>query len=115
MIAHVVLFRPRADLPAGERERLADTFGTAVAEIGSIRRVRVGRRIRHGRGYEALMTTDYTHVALFEFDDVAALESYLKHPAHEALAARFFAAFEVALMYDFALLEGNAAALLLAP
>jgi hypothetical protein len=114
MIAHVVLFRPRAGLPGPERERLADAFSIAVAEIGSIRRVRVGRRITHGRGYEALMTTDYSHMAIFEFDDVTALESYLRHPAHEALAARFFAAFEVALMYDFDLLEGKDAPRLLA-
>ena len=112
MIAHIVLFRPRPDLPAASREALGEAFTTALTEIGSIRRVRVGQRITHGRGYEALMTEHYSHVALFEFDDVAGLTAYLEHPAHHALAARFFAAFEVALMYDFELFEGGNTGLL---
>jgi hypothetical protein len=112
MIAHVVLFRPRPDLASGEREALGEAFNRAVSEIDSLRRVRVGRRVTHGRGYEALMTEHYSHAAIFEFEDVAALKAYLEHPAHEALAARFFAAFEVALMYDFELFEGERAWLL---
>ena len=112
MIAHVVLFRPRPDLSAAEQGALGSAFATALAEIGSIRRVRVGERIRHGRGYEALMTEHYSHAAIFEFDDVAGLTAYLEHPAHDALAARFFATFQVALMYDFELVEGGGAGLL---
>lgn len=107
MIAHVVLFRPRPDLSGATRDALGEAFTTALTEIGSIRRVRVGRRLTHGRGYEALMTEHYSHVALFEFDDAAGLTAYLEHPAHGALAARFFAAFEVALMYDFELFDGG--------
>ena len=112
MIAHVVLFRPRSDLAPAEREALGGAFAKASSEIGSIRRVRVGRRLTHGRGYEALMTEHYSHVAIFEFDDVAGLRTYLEHPAHEVLAARFFAAFAVALMYDFELFDGASADML---
>jgi len=106
MIAHVVLFRPRAHLPATERARLGAAFSEALREIPSIRRASVGARVLHGRGYEALMRTNYSHAAILEFDDVAGLRAYLEHPAHEALGTLFFDLFEEALMYDFAVKEG---------
>ena len=106
MIVHIVMFRPRPGLPDSDRHGLADALGEALREIPSIRRARIGPRVTHGRGYEALMHVDYQYLALLEFDDVAGLKAYLEHPAHDALAARFFAAFEEALMYDFDLQEG---------
>ena len=109
MIAHVVFFKPRADLEAGARDALIASFERALRDIPSISRARVGRRVTHGRPYEALMRVDYQYAALLEFEDVAALEAYLEHPAHAELAARFFTVFEEALMYDFALTEDAAA------
>jgi hypothetical protein len=106
MIAHLVLFRPRADLSAHDRQSLADALTAALREIPSIRRARIGRRLTHGRPYEALMRVNYEYAAVLEFDDLAGLQAYLQHPAHEALASRFFASFEEALMYDFELQEG---------
>lgn len=106
MIAHVVLFRPRGDLSPAARTALAGALETALREIPSIRRARVGRRLLHGRAYEALMQVDYQYAAVLEFDDTAGLRAYLDHPAHERLASQFFSAFEHALMYDFDLKEG---------
>lgn len=107
MIAHVVLFTPRQGLSPAERRGLADAFAGALQEIPSIRRARVGRRRTHGRpGYEQMMRTNYEYAAIIEFDDAAALQAYLQHPAHETLARTFFATFEQALMYDFDLAEG---------
>jgi hypothetical protein len=106
VIAHLVLFRPRADLTAGARGDLAAAFATAVREIPSVRRVCVGRRVTLGRPYEQLMRSDMQYAAMFEFEDVAGLRAYLEHPAHEQLAARFFDAFEEALMYDYDLKDG---------
>jgi hypothetical protein len=106
MIAHVVMFRPRPEVSEAERAALADAFREALREIPSIRRARIGRRVTHGRAYESLMRADYPYAAVLEFDDLAALEAYLEHPAHDALASRFFATFEEALMYDFDLSEG---------
>lgn len=106
MITHLVLFRPRPGLSAADRRSLVDAFVRALREIPSIRRARVGRRVTHGRGYEALMRSDYPYVAILEFDDEAGLKAYLDHPAHDALGDRFFATFEEALMYDFDLGEG---------
>ena len=107
MLVHVVLFRPHADLSADGRAGLADAFAIALREIPSIRRARIGRRVTHGRQYEQLMHVDYQYAAVLEFDDLAGLNAYLQHPAHDALAARFFAAFEEALMYDFELKDGE--------
>ena len=107
MIAHIVLFRPRADLTAGERQSLADAFGAALREIPAVRRARVGRRFTHGGGYEQLMRVHYDYAAVLEFDDAAGLLAYLEHPAHHELSERFYSAFEDALIYDYELGEGR--------
>ncbi len=107
MIAHIVLFRPRGDLSAGDRQSLADSFAAALRQIPTVRRARVGRRITHGRGYEQLMRTSYDYAAVLEFDDRAGLLAYLEHPVHQELGDRFFSAFEEALMYDYELRDGE--------
>ncbi len=112
MIAHIVLFRPKANLSADERGALVAAFARALREIPSIRHSRVGRRITHGRGYETSMREDYQYIAVLEFDDVAGLKAYLQHPAHEELAERFFRAFDAALMYDYAITDGGIGAVL---
>jgi hypothetical protein len=42
MIAHVVLFQPRADLSPTDREAFAAAFERAITEIPQVRRARVG-------------------------------------------------------------------------
>ena len=79
---------------------------TALRDIPSIRRARIGARVTHGRPYELLMKVNYEFAAILEFDDLEGLTAYLTHPAHDALGARFFEAFEEALMYDYTLEEG---------
>ena len=102
MIAHVVLFRPRAELTDAERSSLVDAFTRALNQIPSIRRSRVGKRVTHGRpGYEQMMREHYEYIAVIEFDDREGLKAYLDHPAHKELASQFFSAFDAALMYDF--------------
>ena len=101
MLSHVVLMKPRPDLPDGERQALIDAFERAVREIPEVRDVRVGKRVVHGAGYEqaALDTADY--IITIDFDDLAGLQAYLRHPAHEALGARFNQSCRSALVYDF--------------
>jgi hypothetical protein len=101
MISHIVLFRPRPDLTADARDAIVAAFESALRDIPSIRGARVGRRILHGRPYEALMKDDFPYAAVIEFDDIAGLTAYLEHPSHEQLATRFFMALEQALIYDF--------------
>lgn len=107
MITHLVLFRPRPGLSESDRRGLADALKSALQTIPSIRRARIGRRVTHGRPYEQLMRVDFQYAALLDFDDMAGLQAYLQHPAHESLAAQFFQVLEDALMYDFDLQEGN--------
>jgi hypothetical protein len=107
MLVHLVLFRPRPDLDAAGRQRLAAALSAVIREIPSVRHARVGRRVTHGRPYEQLMRVDYTHVALLEFDDLNGLKAYLEHPSHEQLASRFFESFEEALMYDYEVADGE--------
>lgn len=106
MITHVVLLRPRAGLSGEERAGLADALRAAIETIPSVRRARIGRRVTFGRGYEQSMRTNYEFVALLDFDDLDGLRAYLDHPAHEALATRFFQVLDDALMYDFEVEEG---------
>jgi len=105
VIAHLVLFKPKADLSPADREALAGALTAAARQIPSVRRVRVGRRVTHGRAYEQLMRVDYTHAAILEFDDLDGLQAYLRHPAHEELARRFFLSFDEGLFYDYELTE----------
>jgi stress responsive alpha/beta barrel protein len=109
MIAHVVLFTPKRTLASAERQALGAAFSAAIKQIPSVRRARIGRRVTHGRPYEQLMVIDYSHAAVIEFDDLSGLKAYLNDPAHDRLAAVFFASFEHALMYDFDLDEGDRA------
>ena len=114
MIVHLVLFRPRPHLSEASRAALLEALATALQEIPSIRKARIGRRLVIGRPYETLMRVDYSHAAVLEFDDRAGLQAYLDHPAHQNLATRFFEVFEEALLYDFQLEEGDAGIVLAA-
>jgi hypothetical protein len=101
MVWHLVLMKPRPDLAAAERRGLLDAFDRACREIPTVRDVRVGRRVTHGAGYEAGSPDTADYVALIAFDDLAGLQTYLRHPAHEPLGARFNQSLSSALVYDF--------------
>jgi hypothetical protein len=106
MIAHVVLFQPRANLPATEREALAASFEHALTSIPQVRRARVGARRTLGRLYDQQNICDFSFVAIMEFDSEADLLTYLDHPAHNELGRGFYETAEAALVYDFELTEG---------
>ena len=59
MIAHVVMFRPPADLPDADREALLDAMRAAFTGIAEIRRVRIGKRLLIGRRYETQMAEHF--------------------------------------------------------
>jgi hypothetical protein len=105
VVAHVVLFRPRAGLTPDERAALVSAFSRALRDISGVRRAMVGRRVTHGRPYEQLMTENYEFSAVLEFDDLRALTDYLEHPSHAELGERFFSSFEAALVYDYEMTE----------
>ena len=101
MITHVVVMKPRADLSARDRELLVGAFERAMREIPAVRAVRVGRRVTHGAQYEQGAPDVADFLILIDFDDLAGLQTYLRHPAHEAVAAHFQRLVESGWVYDF--------------
>ena len=94
--------KPRADLSAGDRTAFVESFERAIRDIPTVRGVRIGRRVRHGAGYES-SAPDADYAVIIDFDDVAGLQTYLRHPAHVELGARFGQALSSAMVYDFEL------------
>ena len=78
-----------------------DALREAAKEIRTVRRFHVGPRVTHGAAYERLMSHDYPYAALVEFDDLAGLQTYLQHPAHERLGGLFYSLQVAALAYDY--------------
>ena len=101
MVWHLVLMKPRPDLSADDSRELIDAFDRACREIPTVREVRVGRRVTFGAGYEAGVPDSADYVVAIAFDDLAGLQAYLRHPAHEGLGARFNQSLSSALVYDF--------------
>ncbi|HEU4936943.1 MAG TPA: Dabb family protein [Vicinamibacterales bacterium] len=106
MIVHVVLFSPKPDLSPSDRTAVLDALQSAAKNIPSIKRLRVGKRVKHSLpGYEQMMRDDYEYAVIIEFDDVEGLKSYLVHPAHAAAGHHFTAAASKALAYDYEISE----------
>ena len=104
MIVHLVLFRPKSDLPDADRVGLVDAIARAHREIASIRKFTVGKRTMREASYAQVMP-DYPYAALVEFDDARGLQEYLAHPAHQELGRRFWETSDSPLAYDYELLE----------
>ena len=100
MVSHVVLMTPRPNLAAADRRALIDAFDRAIREIPTVKDVRIGRRVTHGAGYEQ-SAPEMSYLAVIDFDDLAGLQTYLRHPAHLDLGARFGQSLSTALVYDF--------------
>ena len=107
MIAHVVLFRPKATLSDAERAAFVDALTHALTEIDLIQRATIGRRVTFGRLYEQQHAADFPYAAILEFATEADLLAYLEHPAHASLGRQFYVASEEALALDYEWLEGD--------
>jgi hypothetical protein len=106
VIAHVVLFRPKAHLSDDDRTALILSLQTAVDGIPTIRRARIGRRILLNRpGYETQMAEHFEYSAILEFDSESDLRAYLDHPAHEELGMRLYSSAAAVLAYDYESVE----------
>jgi hypothetical protein len=101
MLTHLVLMAPRPGLTEADRSALIAAFERAIREIESVRHVRVGRRVVHGAGYEASAPDIAEYVAIIDFDDLAGLQAYLRHPAHGELGERFGLSLRSAVVFDF--------------
>jgi hypothetical protein len=56
--------------------------------------------VTHGAAYEQTAANLDILIAI-EFDDLAGLQTYLRHPAHAELGARFNQAMDSGMVYDF--------------
>jgi hypothetical protein len=101
MIAHIVLFKPRADVTDDDRRQFVDAIVRARREIPGIRRFHLGRRVMREASYAQAMPQDFAYAAVIEFDDAAAVQAYLQHPAHEPMGSWFWKVSEATLVYDY--------------
>jgi hypothetical protein len=99
MVSHLVLMKPRPDLTTADEAAFIDAFDRAMRDIPTVRGVRIGRRVTHGAGYET-SAPDMDYVAIIDFDDLAGLQAYLRHPAHDDLGRLFGQSLSGALVYD---------------
>lgn len=91
MIAHVVLFEPKATTTEADRESFLDAMKLAFREIPSVDRSLVAKRQPIGASYESKIGDQtYSYVSVVEFKDVHALKAYLEHPLHQQLGQLFW-------------------------
>ena len=114
MIAHVILWQPRADLTSEQRRGVLAALTAAVKGAPTVRSCRIGRRVKHGLpGYEQAMPQDFEFAAIIEFESVDGLRQYLRHPAHESIGGQFTSAAAAALAYDYEIVDMNEASSLM--
>ena len=101
MVVHVVLFKPRANLPAQERSAFITALERAIREIPTVRGVQAGRRVKFGATYEQAAPDAADFLAIIEFENEAGLHAYLQHPVHEELGRRFGEIMGAGFVYDF--------------
>lgn len=109
VIAHVVLFRPKATLEDGEGRALLEAIEATPGRVDTVRRLWVGRRLEPAPTYQLGPMPDFPFASVIEFDDRPGLEVYLAHPWHAELSRRFYAAVESALAFDFEAADARAA------
>ncbi len=107
MVAHVVLLKLRATMSADDRDALLESMRVAFTGIPEIRRVRIGKRILLGRGYETQMAEHFEYSAVIEFDSESDLRGYLEHQQHQELGRRFFESVDAALVYDYVTVDAS--------
>jgi hypothetical protein len=106
VIAHVILFAPKPGLTDADRERIVADLAAAASGIPSIRRVRLGRRVRHGLpGYEQAMREPFEYLVIVECDHLDDLKGYLAHPLHGAIGQHFSQSSTAALAYDYEVMD----------
>ena len=95
MLTHVVLFKFKPETSAAEAARLEAGLKGLPAVIAEIREFRVGRDVvRSERSYDLALVS--------AFDDLAAMQRYQVHPAHQEVVTlvKAFCAGVVAVDFD---------------
>ena len=89
MIRHVVLVRIRADVGQAETDAVFLQLAALRTVLPGLKRFTAGPNVSP----EGL-NRGYTHVFTCDFEDAAARDAYLEHPAHTVAGARLVAAAE---------------------
>ena len=87
MIRHLVLLRFRDDVPDAEREGILGQLGDLRAALPGMMAFAGGPNVSP----EGL-ARGFGHAFSCDFQDAAARDAYLEHPAHKAAGARLVAA-----------------------
>lgn len=95
-LRHVVLFTFRPDLDADKISEAVGKFSALAREIDVVRQFEWGENVSpEGLGQ------GYTHCFFLSFDDAAARDEYLNHPAHQIFVAYVQPLLAQALVVDF--------------
>lgn len=95
MIRHLVLFRFREDIDPADVDDAIDVFRALSTKIAEVRSFEDGINVSpEGLGH------GYDHAFLLGFDDAAARDVYLHHPAHTAFVASIQPLIAKALVFD---------------
>lgn len=101
MIAHIVLFRPKAELTDDDLRLFTQLFRRVCVEVPGIERVRLGPVVGGGVfGGAKLGSSPYSAAAYLEFKDRQALEAYLQNPLHREFAESFWRYSEETVIAD---------------
>jgi hypothetical protein len=108
MIAHIVLFNPKAGVSESDIRSFAKTIQGVCRQIQAIQRPQVGRRIDVDAGYpRSFGEKTYRFVAIFEFENSAKLREYLEHPLHRHLGKLFWEMCESTVVIEAAMADGR--------
>ncbi len=101
MILHVVFYQPKASATADDLGELVAAIEQASREIPAVRQVRAGKARDFGFSYSTRsLDIKMDYVAIFEFNDLDGLQSYLLHDEHVKLAELFWGACEETMIVD---------------
>jgi hypothetical protein len=106
VIAHVVLFKPKANITPQEKGLFAQSFKDTCTCVQTIRKASIGRVLSFNSfPAELLGDKTYEFAAYLEFDDLAGLKAYLEHPKHAELAGLFWRFCESTVYADVEMLD----------
>lgn len=97
MLRHLVLLRFKPDAAEAAIAAVAESFAALEARIPCIRSLEWGL----DESPEGL-AQGYTHAFLLGFDDAAARDAYLPHPAHAAFVEQLKPLLDGVLVIDYA-------------
>lgn len=95
MLRHLVLLRFQPGLPPATVDGVVAAFVALRAAVPGVRRLEWGTN----ESPEGL-DQGYTHAFTLDFDDAAARDAYLPHPAHQAFVERLKPCLDAVLVID---------------